>query len=860
MEKAELKLRSHWPLTLLSSLASMCNLALPLVLARIFSPEQMGDYKIFFLYLVLMPWFTMSAGIGNGLYYWVNKDQFKHYFQISWTVLFSWATFVSLLIFVFLRHEPLGPWFALGTFLTLTANFHEETLIAMGLTWRGALFSSLSEVIRTGLVISVVLVTHSLERMIQAYVGVLLAKVVAGILWGRTLETQRFTVLWAEHKTMLKQVLRYAVPVSLASLIAVFTHYADQLVVSRLTDAAYFAGYALGCLTIPPLNSFEQAVNRVMIPALQENKPYLFKSAVSELFWILLPATVGLLVFADPIVTMIFTEKYAWTAPFLRVYSFSYLLLAFPYDAWPRARGDGKWIFKNLMVAVGIAVVTIPTLTYFYKGMGALVGLLLTQVALRIGGLRYILKHTSWKFEEFMPLNEFSDQAWLCVVLSLACYGGALVLGFGLKWFLICGPLFAVVYLALTLKKRMKTHFEQAKRPAVIQLTQYLEMGGLERVIQSLCVEYLKQGKIDVYLASYDERSNAHSLKEQFHAAGVELLTFRKGKGFSFRFLILFLKFVFWKRISLIHTHDLGPLVYASVAKVLTGGFLKIVHTQHSFVHLDKKKRHRFYEQFFTRFANQVVVISKDAYQTYQALGVNSKRLVLVENGVFFPSIVPDSAAERFSLRSVLAPQIASECKWVLVLARIHAQKGQNHAIELWSKLPAAVRESLRLIFVGQESTPGEMARLQELVKKNALGETVFFQGASSEPLLWLQACDVFLSLSEFEGMPLSPIEAYGAGLPLILSRIPGHEMLPDSSHFLSLPLMDSEVQAVTTFFAQVIQSDSIKDRMIAFQRAKEWRSRYGVEGMANKYMGLYQQAWGNSVELGSLNVSEANR
>src|SRR4051794_25866951 len=80
--------KSHWPLSLLGGAVSLLNLLLPLVLVRLLTPTEVGHYKIFFLYLVLAPWFCLTAGITSGLGHWAGReDRRLGAFSSSWTLL-----------------------------------------------------------------------------------------------------------------------------------------------------------------------------------------------------------------------------------------------------------------------------------------------------------------------------------------------------------------------------------------------------------------------------------------------------------------------------------------------------------------------------------------------------------------------------------------------------------------------------------------------------------------------------------------------------------------------------------------------------------------------------------------------------
>ena len=836
------KLNSHWPLTLLSSLSALINLALPLVLVRVLSTEHMGDYKIFFLYLGLMPWFSMSAGVNNGLYYWATQENTISHFKRSWNLLFVWAFFFSLASAWVVRSYPLGGWFAAGTFLTLIASFHEDALIASGKTWRGGLFAAGFDILRSILVIGVAIGTQSLAGVIGAYLLGLLIKVFFGILFGRKLGFQKFEILALKDTQENKRILTYVLPVSLASVIAVFTHYADQLFLSHVADATYFAGYTLGCLTIPPLNSFEQAVNRILIPSLRKDTPHLFKDAFAELSWILIPATAGLLVFADPIVVMLFTEKYAWTSIFLRLFSFNFLILSFPYDSWARARGDSRWIFKNLLIALGVAAVTIPYLTIRYLGLGALAGLLLTQIALRIGGFLDIRKTTDWKIREFIPITEMAYNTTIVLILSALCFALTPLLGNGLRWFLICAPSFAILYLSITTRRRLISRFRENQKLKVLMMTQYLEMGGLERVIYSLCESYQQSQEVEASVLSYDRREQAASLAKDFEALGVPVFSELKASGFSFKIVLKVIRICHREKIPLLHTHDLGPLLYAAVAKILTLGAIKIVHTQHSFVHLSKKKRHRFYEQLFTRFADALITVSDEVKETYVKLGVPSQKIIVIRNGVLFPARALESVSELESSRAMLIESIVdknekskleqnSTHSWVLSLARIHPQKGQSQALALWGQLDPSLRKRAKLIFIGQESSEGELSKLKSLASDLGISKEVVWVGMSRTPLRWLQVSQILISLSEFEGMPLSPIEAYGTGLNLVLSKIPGHDIFEGKASWGNL----SEV------LKQSLDEDFSRSQK-RFENANAWRAEYGAMNMAKRYQEVYRK------------------
>jgi glycosyltransferase involved in cell wall biosynthesis len=103
-------------------------------------------------------------------------------------------------------------------------------------------------------------------------------------------------------------------------------------------------------------------------------------------------------------------------------------------------------------------------------------------------------------------------------------------------------------------------------------------------------------------------------------------------------------------------------------------------------------------------------------------------------------------------------------------------------------------------------------------------------------PQDWLLAAGAYLSCSDFEGMPLGPIEAAGAGLPCVLSRIPGHEVLASASFGFELHQPADGARALETALAA-----AQGDHGTRIETAQALRARFSLEAMADTYVALYE-------------------
>lgn len=864
-----MKNKSHWPLSILGGVVSLMNLLFPLVLVRVLGPTEVGHYKIFFLYLVLVPWFCMTAGINNGLSHWAGRDEFKdRAFRTSWALLLVIAFFV--LSSGMLASVPLSKWlgwsledtrlFVWGAFVTVLSNFFDDATVALGMIWRGALFSSGFDFLRNVALIGAAVWFRTITAVFWAHILVLSLKTAVGVVWGYVQGFQKPKL----NSDVRAAVVKYAIPVSISAAMSIVVNYADQLILSRILDVGQFAIYSLGCLTVPPLYILEQAMTRVLIPKLSrafhlkksDEARILYRDVMSEMSWIVFPAILGMFLFAEPIVVMLFTERYIGAAQFLRVFAFSYVIITIPYDSVARARGDGKWILKQLIV---FALISLP-LGYacgkLFGAKGVMLAMIFIQASQRITALVGIHRKEGWPWRKMIPWRDYLTYV---VWTMIACAFGALskkTFGGGIRWLLCGGFIYSLVYFTGTFSVFLRRRAASAPKPGVILLTQYLGLGGLERVVLNLAIGLKEQGKWEPAVFYYDEIPGNPLLREEFDRAEIPVIRKIKDRGISFSVLKLLVREVLKRRALVIHSHDLGCLIYAVLAKLVTLGSVRVVHTQHSFIHLEKDPRYKLYEKFFTYFANEVTTVSDSLRSQYSAVDVDPSSVKVIPNGMAFPQQPLICLQKRRNLRREVLSAIEErgvaqyleariDQPWVLCMARIHPKKGQDQVLAVWNSVSKEIKSSATLVFVGVPTFPGELEKLQSGISNLSEPSQAIYAGFTQKPTAWLQAADIFISGSEFEGMPLGPIEAVGAGLKVLVSEIPGHDILPESVN--RFPLFEAHVGA--SKLSQLILSvceNPEGAREHSWHQGSEAREKFGIVRMSGLYQELYSSASGH--------------
>ncbi len=384
------------------------------------------------------------------------------------------------------------------------------------------------------------------------------------------------------------------------------------------------------------------------------------------------------------------------------------------------------------------------------------------------------------------------------------------------------------------------------KNKKVLIVLQYLEPGGIEWMVARFSESLLKgTSKWRPFVMVYDQ-GLAEPIDSFFHSRNIPLFRIQKNEGFSLKVVFSILNLIWKERIEVIHVHHLGALIYAVIAKVLCFFQIKIIYTQHSFIHLKKIPRYQKLEKIFCHFADRITAVSEQVQREFKEYKIHQGAVDLIPNGSLFPNRVLCDKDKRQRERTVLITKEGLQERlsaqvnknWILYLARIHSGKGQDTAIELWNQCSEHQRENSLLIFVGPILDKDFFQTLKKLIEKAQSSSQIYILPASMNSIDWMRVSDVFLSCSESEGWPIAPLEALGAGVPVLLSQIEGHEMYKKYCHLFDLKNLKEAATAIEKILDQ--NFDAMRNQQ--WLKTEELRQKYSVETMALRYSKIYDQ------------------
>lgn len=157
-------------------------------------------------------------------------------------------------------------------------------------------------------------------------------------------------------------------------------------------------------------------------------------------------------------------------------------------------------------------------------------------------------------------------------------------------------------------------------------------------------------------------------------------------------------------------------------------------------------------------------------------------------------------------------------------VGRLTYQKNQKYLINIFNEF-IKVNNDARLLIIGE----GELeARLKKQVKELDIEDKVLFLGNRNDVNELMQAMDIFIFPSYFEGLGIVLIEAQAAGLKCLVSDIiPKEVKVNENIHYLSLEKKEKWIETILKY-------SSLQDRDVNIEDFV--RSGYEIKTMCENF------------------------
>lgn len=349
----------------------------------------------------------------------------------------------------------------------------------------------------------------------------------------------------------------------------------------------------------------------------------------------------------------------------------------------------------------------------------------------------------------------------------------------------------------------------------VVQIVPEFCLGGGEIMAEKLIYGLKKAGCEVVAVSMYNYHS---AITDRLEKNGIRVEYLDKKSGFDFGQFIKFYKLLKKEKPDVIHNH-LYSLKYVMPGAVLTKVPVRI-HTVHNVASKEVGKTTGILHKIFFKWFRVVPVgLTKFIQGTVmEKYGLSSAQAPYVLNGMPVDEYVKKT-------------DYTSNTN-ILHVARFHESKNHRGLIEAFEMLHRKYPD-VKLNLVGTGELENE---IKELVNSKGLQDSVFFKGLLDDVKEEMSKADIFCLPSNYEGMPMTIIEAMASGLPVAATAVGGvPDMITDGEDGL---LCSNTPQNIADCLEKLIASEELRERL--GKNAVETSKKYSSDNMAKKYYDLY--------------------
>lgn len=297
--------------------------------------------------------------------------------------------------------------------------------------------------------------------------------------------------------------------------------------------------------------------------------------------------------------------------------------------------------------------------------------------------------------------------------------------------------------------------------------------GGVERVMQELAEYQVRQGhEVHVFCCDSDKYKRIPKKEEIINGVIIHRYPY---------WLRLSLSTFIWPSLlwrlpkydfDIIHSHVSGHLYILIAGLVSKFKKSRHIHTTHCpwtdafrpgilkpFVFLNDK----ILNKISFRLIDRVVSITPWEYEILQKY-TEKEKIITIPNGadpVLYKKIIPNNFKKKYNIKG----------KIVLFLGRLNPTKGSEVLAKAGKEI-LKERKDLNFIFIGPDE--GKGGEVKEIIKDEKNMQYIGPLNGKDKIAEAFQASSVYVMPSYREGMPLTLIESFASGLPVVASPVNG--------------------------------------------------------------------------------------
>lgn len=352
----------------------------------------------------------------------------------------------------------------------------------------------------------------------------------------------------------------------------------------------------------------------------------------------------------------------------------------------------------------------------------------------------------------------------------------------------------------------------------ILYINRGMGVGGVEKCILKLSEVFKKKNKIIVASMGGKLTEELEKLKIKHYYI---LNTDSKNPRDILHNVMAIYKIVKKENIEIIHSHHrMTTLLAKAVSRFVE---VKVIHTQHLCIEDKFKMTHLALKNIRT------ITVSEAAKRILiEKANLEEKNITTIYNTV-----------ETHSNNKIIDKTMISlkEDGYFIVaqVSRIVDYKGIYDFIKV-AKETNLENSKIKFILLGDGPNLNDV---KEVVKKESLENCIYILGQKDNIIEHLKYIDILLLCSYIEGLPLTPLEAFSQGVPVIATNIDGtNEEIEDGYNGYLV-----EPKDIKTFKERIIELYKDKEEYTQMKNRciKIFKDKFNEEKYYNEHFKLYK-------------------
>lgn len=365
---------------------------------------------------------------------------------------------------------------------------------------------------------------------------------------------------------------------------------------------------------------------------------------------------------------------------------------------------------------------------------------------------------------------------------------------------------------------------EADEKKKIMLIVPMLHQGGFERVC--VMTARLLEPFFEVYIIMFDSKDIAYDIK------GLNVIDLHMGvkndiigKVYNVIRRSLAVRKL-KKKMQIDIAYSFGPT--ANLVNIFSGKRAKVWVGIRSYMDMGNPRNIRL----FTKYSDKVLCCSKRIEEEI-ASGYQCKKAVTLYNPLDIRELQKKAKEEKLRLPW-------ENCEHIIAsMGREDDVKGFWHLMKSFSLLQKELPDA-KLMIIGD----GSFEEYRELAKQLKIADKVYFTGMKKNPFPYLNAAELYVLASYYEGFPNALIEAMALGIPVIATDcMTGPREILQEEYGVLIPNMSpdkdlnpdriSEEEKLLAEEMKRMMTDENRRRKYseaAMQRARDFSDEYYVE------------------------------